>query len=225
MKYSFINWYSQAFGATLGIIACIYSYLSGYMLVFNNIGRYFDSVGFNGIIGSYLLLPLCILTLLLAVIRSNCISKDKNFISLDNLNRVIQVLTIVVGFLGSSYYFTIPAIFIMLSIYLEQKQLKNRNNEVVITEKIEDMNEGINKNNNIEHTFLDEKNGTLEDNLDLNKDINTNGNPHLLSTKKEIAKELLIKEANKQFIMDITGFSLDELDRVEEEIIEGTNII
>ena len=37
MNLRFVNWYTQALGATLGIIACIYAYLNGFMFVYGNI--------------------------------------------------------------------------------------------------------------------------------------------------------------------------------------------
>lgn len=41
MRFKFLDWYTQALGATFGILACIYAYLNGYMFVYGNIEGYF----------------------------------------------------------------------------------------------------------------------------------------------------------------------------------------
>lgn len=66
MESKFFNWYTQSLGGTFGIISCICAYLNGYMFVYtNSASKYFESIGFLGIISSYTLLPLCMLTLIL----------------------------------------------------------------------------------------------------------------------------------------------------------------
>ena len=76
MRFKFLDWYTQALGATFGILACIYAYLNGYMFVYGNIEGYFDFLGFSGVISSYLLLPLCLLSLFISLIRSYNIKKE-----------------------------------------------------------------------------------------------------------------------------------------------------
>ncbi len=76
MRFKFLDWYTQALGATFGILACIYAYLNGYMFVYGNIEGYFDFLGFSGVISSYLLLPLCLLSLFISLIRSYTIKKE-----------------------------------------------------------------------------------------------------------------------------------------------------
>lgn len=56
MKFKFLDWYTQALGATLGILACIYAYLNGYMFVYGNIGGYFD---FLGLVELFLVIYYC----------------------------------------------------------------------------------------------------------------------------------------------------------------------
>ena len=42
-------------------------------------------------------------------------------------------------------------------------------------------------------------------------------NPDVIETKKEIALELLRKNSSKQFIVELTGFTLDEINMLEKE--------
>ena len=42
-------------------------------------------------------------------------------------------------------------------------------------------------------------------------------NPNVIETKKEIALELLKKNSSKQFIVELTGFTLDEINMLEDE--------
>ncbi|HSQ87498.1 hypothetical protein [Romboutsia sp.] len=187
MNLRFTNWYTQALGATLGVIACMYSYLNGYMITYSNIDTYFDSLWFGGIVSSYFLLPLCILTLLLAVIKSY--DPDKIFLNipLENFNVGIIVSTVIIGFMGARIYFTIPAIFILFNLITYKKS-----NEKILPE-----NEDI-------------KYEEIKENFD-EKELKT------LLIKREMARELLIKNAQKQFIMDITGLTLKELEVLEGE--------
>ncbi|WP_305305567.1 hypothetical protein [Romboutsia ilealis] len=41
--------------------------------------------------------------------------------------------------------------------------------------------------------------------------------PDVIETKKEIALELLRKNSNKQFIVELTGFTLEEINMLEKE--------
>ena len=116
MRFKFLDWYTQALGATFGILACIYAYLNGYMFVYGNIEGYFDFLGFSGVISSYLLLPLCLLSLFISLIRSYTIKKEILNMSFESINIFISILTVVVGFMGAKIYFTIPAAFILFHI-------------------------------------------------------------------------------------------------------------
>ena len=84
----------------------------------------------------------------------------------------------------------------------------------------------------IEHTFvLCVHNSTIEfDKIDIDIPGEANAsneaeelyksrsnNPDVIETKKEIALELLRKNSSKQFIVELTGFTLDEIDMLEKE--------
>ena len=212
MRFKFLDWYTQALGATFGILACIYAYLNGYMFVYGNIEGYFDFLGFSGVISSYLLLPLCLLSLFISLIRSYTIKKEILNMSFESINIFISILTVVVGFMGAKIYFTIPAAFILFHIlepYLHN--YRNSENQEVIFDD--------NKQNTIEFDKID---------IDMSSEANASNeaeelyksrsnNPDVIETKKEIALELLRKNSSKQFIVELTGFTLDEINILEKE--------
>ena len=217
MRFKFLDWYTQALGATFGILACIYAYLNGYMFVYGNIEGYFDFLGFSGVISSYLLLPLCLLSLFISLIRSYTIKKEILNMSFESINIFISILTVVVGFMGAKIYFTIPAAFILFHIlepYLHnyrnsesQEVIFDDNKEYDITQntiefdKIDiDMSSEANASNEAEELYKSRSN-----------------NPDVIETKKEIALELLRKNSSKQFIVELTGFTLDEINMLEKE--------
>lgn len=217
MRFKFLDWYTQALGATFGILACIYAYLNGYMFVYGNIEGYFDFLGFSGVISSYLLLPLCILSLFISLIRSYTIKKEILNMSFESINIFISILTVVVGFMGAKIYFTIPAAFILFHIlepYLHN--YRNSENQEVI---FDDNKEYDITQNTIEFDKID---------IDMSSEANASNeaeelyksrrnNPDVIETKKEIALELLRKNSSKQFIVELTGFTLDEIDMLEKE--------
>ena len=217
MRFKFLDWYTQALGATFGILACIYAYLNGYMFVYGNIEGYFDFLGFSGVISSYLLLPLCLLSLFISLIRSYTIKKEILNMSFESINIFISILTVVVGFMGAKIYFTIPAAFILFHIlepYLHN--YRNSENQEVI---FEDNKEYDITQNTIEFDKID---------IDIPSEANASNeaeelyksrsnNPNVIETKKEIAIELLRKNSSKQFIVELTGFTLDEINILEKE--------
>ena len=217
MRFKFLDWYTQALGATFGILACIYAYLNGYMFVYGNIEGYFDFLGFSGVISSYLLLPLCLLSLFISLIRSYTIKKEILNMSFESINIFISILTVVVGFMGAKIYFTIPAAFILFHIlepYLHN--YRNSENQEVI---LDDNKEYDITQNTIEFDKID---------IDIPSEANASNeaeelyksrryNPDVIETKKEIALELLRKNSSKQFIVELTGFTLDEIDMLEKE--------
>ena len=217
MRFKFLDWYTQALGATFGILACIYAYLNGYMFVYGNIEGYFDFLGFSGVISSYLLLPLCLLSLFISLIRSYTIKKEILNMSFESINIFISILTVVVGFMGAKIYFTIPAAFILFHIlepYLHN--YRNSENQEVI---LDDNKEYDITQNTIEFDKKDiyipsEANATNEAE-ELYK--SRSNNPDVIETKKEIALELLRKNSSKQFIVELTGFTLDEINILEKE--------
>lgn len=217
MRFKFLDWYTQALGATFGILACIYAYLNGYMFVYGNIEGYFDFLGFSGVISSYLLLPLCLLSLFISLIRSYTIKKEILNMSFESINIFISILTVVVGFMGAKIYFTIPAAFILFHIlepYLHN--YRNSENQEVI---LDDTKEYDITQNTIEFDKID---------IDMSSEANASNeaeelyksrsnNPDVIETKKEIALELLRKNSSKQFIVELTGFTLDEINMLEKE--------
>lgn len=217
MRFKFLDWYTQALGATFGILACIYAYLNGYMFVYGNIEGYFDFLGFSGVISSYLLLPLCLLSLFTSLIRSYTIKKEILNMSFESINIFISILTVVVGFMGAKIYFTIPAAFILFHIlepYLHNYR-NSENQEVILDDNKEyDITQNTIEFDKIDIDIPSEANASNEaDELYKSR----SNNPDVIETKKEIALELLRKNSSKQFIVELTGFTLDEIDMLEKE--------
>lgn len=217
MRFKFLDWYTQALGATFGILACIYAYLNGYMFVYGNIEGYFDFLGFSGVISSYLLLPLCLLSLFISLIRSYTIKKEILNMSFESINIFISILTVVVGFMGAKIYFTIPAVFILFHIlepYLHNYR-NSENQEVILDDNKEyDITQNTIEFDKIDIDIPSEANASNEAE-ELYK--SRSNNPNVIETKKEIAIELLRKNSSKQFIVELTGFTLDEINMLEKE--------
>lgn len=217
MRFKFLDWYTQALGATFGILACIYAYLNGYMFVYGNIEGYFDFLGFSGVISSYLLLPLCLLSLFISLIRSYTIKKEILNMSFESINVFISILTVVVGFMGAKIYFTIPAAFILFHIlepYLHNYR-NSENQEVIFDDNKEyDITQNTIEFDKIDIDMSSEANASNEAE-ELYK--SRSNNPDVIETKKEIALELLRKNSSKQFIVELTGFTLDEINMLEKE--------
>lgn len=217
MRFKFLDWYTQALGATFGILACIYAYLNGYMFVYGNIEGYFDFLGFSGVISSYLLLPLCLLSLFISLIRSYTIKKEILNMSFESINIFISILTVVVGFMGAKIYFTIPAAFILFHIlepYLHNYR-NSENQEIIFDDNKEyDITQNTIEFDKIDIDMSSEANASNEAE-ELYK--SRSNNPDVIETKKEIALELLRKNSSKQFIVELTGFTLDEINMLEKE--------
>lgn len=217
MRFKFLDWYTQALGATFGILACIYAYLNGYMFVYGNIEGYFDFLGFSGVISSYLLLPLCLLSLFISLIRSYTMKKEILNMSFESINIFISILTVVVGFMGAKIYFTIPAAFILFHIlepYLHNYR-NSENQEVILDDNKEyDITQNTIEFDKIDIDIPSEANASNEAE-ELYK--SRSNNPDVIETKKEIALELLRKNSSKQFIVELTGFTLDEINMLEKE--------
>ena len=217
MRFKFLDWYTQALGATFGILACIYAYLNGYMFVYGNIEGYFDFLGFSGVISSSLLQPLCLLSLFISLIRSYTIKKEILNMSFESINIFISILTVVVGFMGAKIYFTIPAAFILFHIlepYLHNYR-NSENQEVILDDNKEyDITQNTIEFDKIDIDIPSEANASNEAE-ELYK--SRSNNPNVIETKKEIAIELLRKNSSKQFIVELTGFTLDEINILEKE--------
>ncbi|MGL5695082.1 MAG: hypothetical protein ACRCXA_13450, partial [Peptostreptococcaceae bacterium] len=106
MSSRFINWYTQALGATLGVLTCIFAYVNGWMFVYGNIDTNFDYMQFDGVLSSYLLLPLCIITLCSSFIKLYNTSNKHIFkVPLNNINNFLCIITVIVGIIGTKLYF------------------------------------------------------------------------------------------------------------------------
>jgi hypothetical protein len=106
-------------GSVLGIVACVFGYLHGFMFVItNDANEYMEYIGVIGIITSYVLLPLCVLNFILAVLRA-CFSnpEEKRILGFKFLfiNDIFIYLTVLFGFIGSRQYFILPAILLLLN--------------------------------------------------------------------------------------------------------------
>lgn len=216
MSSKFLDWYTQALGATLGMVACIYAYLNGFMFVYGNIDRNFDFLGFEGVLSSYFLYPLCILTLILAFIKSYIQKKDIFNISFNSVNISIVSLTVLFGFMGAKIYFTIPAIFIIFSI-VKPYLIYRETSKTESTNVTETKDTTIDKSDTsilikIDDSSINEDSNILEEGEKINDNI------QLILTKRQMARELLEKNSNAEFITEITGLTLEEINSINEEI-------
>lgn len=239
MRCTFYKWYSQALGATFGIIACIFGYLNGYMFVYTNIENNFDYLGFDGIISSYLLLPMCLLTLLFSIMRVYYDQETIFGIPFKNINNLLITMTIILGFLGTKMYFTIPCIIIIIGFISFSKITENINKNNSIKHYQYDNAQCINANKEayLTHNQLSPKTSQSSSNnannfkidgtnVFYNKEAYTyndhkydaNKESKLLITKQKIVIDLVKKNASIDFIKDITGFTVEEI-----EIIKNTS--
>lgn len=183
----FYQWYSQACGGILGIVSCIYCYLRGNLLIYSNLNGNFDIISFNGILASYILYPLCFLTFIMAIVIAlpNISQKKILNVEITKINSIIIYLTTLVGILGCTIYFIIPALLLLINdLTYAFKYCKSKiNNNPTLTIK----------DNDIE-----------QDSQEL-----SDTSEQLLSTKTEMAINLLNKNANINFITEVTGLSED----------------
>lgn len=211
MNSRFLDWYSQALGSVLGVLACLFAYVNGYMFVFGNIGNNFDSLSIGGVISSYLLFPLCLITLFFSIVKSFILEKHIDNIAIDNLNKIILLSTSIIGIIGTGFYFIIPALLILFDIYRDfikerkDKQnlnLDNEEEEYTYSTKEFPVDSFVECTESI--NFID-----LEENYGLEKEIKT------LETKKLMAIELLEKKSDLQFIKELTGFTDKEIQELK----------
>lgn len=137
--------------------------------------------------------------------------------SFESINIFISILTVVVGFMGAKIYFTIPAAFILFHIlepYLHNYR-NSENQEVILDDNKEyDITQNTIEFDKIDIDIPSEANASNEaDELYKSR----SNNPDVIETKKEIALELLRKNSSKQFIVELTGFTLDEINMLEKE--------
>lgn len=137
--------------------------------------------------------------------------------SFESINIFISILTVVVGFMGAKIYFTIPAAFILFHIlepYLHNYR-NSENQEVIFDDNKEyDITQNTIEFDKIDIDIPSEANASSEPE-ELYK--SRSNNPNVIETKKEIAIELLRKNSSKQFIVELTGFTLDEINMLEKE--------
>lgn len=137
--------------------------------------------------------------------------------SFESINIFISILTVVVGFMGAKIYFTIPAAFILFHIlepYLHNYR-NSENQEVILDDNKEyDITQNTIEFDKIDIDMSSEANASNEAE-ELYK--SRSNNPNVIETKKEIAIELLRKNSSKQFIVELTGFTLDEINILEKE--------
>ena len=137
--------------------------------------------------------------------------------SFESINIFISILTVVVGFMGAKIYFTIPAAFILFHIlepYLHNYR-NSENQEVILDDTKEyDITQNTIEFDKIDIDIPSEANASNEA-KELYK--SRSNNPDVIETKKEIALELLRKNSSKQFIVELTGFTLDEINMLEKE--------
>ena len=137
--------------------------------------------------------------------------------SFESINIFISILTVVVGFMGAKIYFTIPAAFILFHIlepYLHNYR-NSENQEVIFDDNKEyDITQNTIEFDKIDIDIPSEANASNEAE-ELYK--SRSNNPDVIETKKEIALELLRKNSSKQFIVELTGFTLDEINILEKE--------
>lgn len=188
----FCNWYFQALGGITGIVICVYCYLRGNLLIYSSLNGNFDAVNFNSILGSYLLYPLCFLTFIMSIVLA-IYKKDQKIINIkvDKINTTLIYLTIIIGILSCNIYFIIPTLLLLIRdiIYIfNYNKLKYKNRHITIKQ---------NNNSNEADEKLYEANSKL------------------LSTKTEMAINLLNSSADIDFITEVTGLSEDYINRLK----------
>ena len=183
----FYQWYSQACGGILGIISCIYCYLRGDLLIYSNLNGNFDIISFNGILASYILYPLCFLTFIMAIVMALPHTSHKKILNVEitKINSILIYLTTLVGILGCNVYFIIPALLLLIKdLMYAFKYCRSKINN--------------NQKSAIKNIDIEQDNQELKDTSE-----------QLLSTKTEMAINLLNKNANINFITEVTGLSED----------------
>lgn len=211
----FYKWYSQALGSVIGMVSCIYGYLNGDLLLYSALGGNYDTLNFNQILSSYILYPLCILTFLSAmfipVIKDY---KDKKVLGMRvrKINTVLKYSAAIVGLLGCLIYFIPAALVILFSdiLSLIQYTFNKLSNKL----RKNPLNEQTSKKEATKEA-CDENSDEAELNpLLTNKPPNNN---ECLSTKREMAINLIDKNSNMDFIREITGLSPQYLTKLKKE--------
>lgn len=185
MKANFFSWYAQAIGSIVGIFVCLYAYAKGNMYVYGNIGPNIDYLSIFGVVSSYLLYPLCIITLFFSFIKIYILNKELHSSNLLNINKILVFTTTVIGFMGS-FYFIIPATLILFDYY---SHIFTKLREIFI---------------NIKNVKIKEKHEANEITC--------------LSTRQEMALDLLRNDSNLEFIHDITGLTNEQILNLQKQL-------
>lgn len=104
------------------MIICVYSYMYGYIYPFSNIELNLNKIDLGAAMASFLLLPFCILSLILSLIKNFEFLKENE--ALESLNTFTIIFLIVIGFIGCKFLFIIPTIFFLLSIYITYNEVE-----------------------------------------------------------------------------------------------------
>ena len=188
------QWYSQSCGGILGIASCIYCYLKGNLLIYSNLDGNFDVINFNGILASYTLYPLCLSTFIMAIFLAIPSMNQKKIINIEvtKINSVLIYLTTIIGILGCGIYFILPALLLLFKnlCYIFKYYHSKSNNKQTTT---------------------------IHDN-EVDQELKYTSTK-LLSTKTEMAINLLNKGANINFISEVTGLSQDYITNLKGEEI------
>ena len=211
----FYKWYSQALGSVIGMVSCIYGYLNGDLLLYSALGGNYDTLNFNQILSSYILYPLCILTFLSAMfipVIKNYKNKKVLGMRVSKINTVLKYSTVIVGLLGCLIYFIPAALVILFSdiLSLIQYTFNKLSNKLIKNP----LNEQTSKKEATKETCKENSDEAELNPLLTNKPPNNN---ECLSTKREMAINLIDKNSNMDFIREITGLSPQYLTKLKKE--------
>lgn len=208
MSTRFFSWYTQAIGSTIGIFVCLYAYAKGNMYVYGNIGPNFDNLSIFGMISSYLLYPLCFATLCFSFIKIYLAIKDLDNTKFLSINKTLVFTTTVVG-LMSSIYFIIPATLILFDYHnyiFDDIIAKSKEFFIILKDKYE------------KDKYKDNSEANSKDHI-VRKSINTPSNKmKYLSTREEMALDLLKNDSDLEFIHDITGLTNSEILKLKDQL-------
>ena len=108
--------YAQAFGAILGLIACLYEYVYGNLIVIGN--RFVPGMDYINFICGYALYPLCIIVFFISLFNLILNKKPNQLKNVALLNKILAHITVIIGILGCKFYFIIPALLILYQYYI-----------------------------------------------------------------------------------------------------------
>lgn len=108
--------YAQAFGAVLGLIACLYEYVCGGITIIGN--KPFPNAGIISVFCGYTLYLLCLIILLLSFVLPLMDKQPDKFYEINQINKFLTHLTVIIGLLGCKYYFIVPGILILYNYYM-----------------------------------------------------------------------------------------------------------